>query len=87
MLTSASKPQPLSAEEQNQLHYRALLDSVTTVNHAIDHQAATLSPEILRLILKSNLDHMEAMLAKTIWTDQDMTTVTAAVERVKNYLG
>lgn len=87
MLTTASKPQPLSVEEQNQLHYKALLDSVTTVNDVIDNQTTTLSPDLLQIILKANLDHMEIMLSKTFWTNEDLSTVRAAVDRVKNYLG
>jgi hypothetical protein len=76
----------VTVEEQNEKHYRALLDSVTTVNQILNGGYEGMQETMKRLVLQSNHDHMELMLAKTFWTDQDLSTVRAALERVKQAL-
>ena len=58
-------------------HYKACLDSVNLINAG--------KPEVMddsewADCLKRNKDHLELMLAKDFWTDQDLTPLQLAIE-------
>jgi len=62
--------------EQIAQHYSAMLDSVAII------QAAKESPVVLHdddTLVSRNVDHLVLMLAKDFWTDEDMSSVVAAV--------
>lgn len=66
----------MTNEEINQ-HYKACLDSVNLINAG--------KPEYMEDnewvdCLKRNKDHLELMLTKDFWTDQDLRPLQLAVE-------
>lgn len=68
-----------SAEEVAQ-HYTAMGHSVDLINAILagtEYQDDT--EEERAACLKRNVDHLEIMIAKDFWTDQDMTAVNAAI--------
>tara|TARA_R110002153_G_scaffold247340_1_gene403412 strand:+ start:190 stop:432 length:243 start_codon:yes stop_codon:yes gene_type:complete len=75
----------ITAEEIAQ-HYSAMGDSVTLINDIItgdamaDDDAADKQDCVDR-----NVEHLEIMLAKDYWTDEDMTAVNAAVTAGNGY--
>ena len=67
-------------------HYSAMCDSVTLINDIIagnamaDDDAADKQGCVDR-----NVEHLEIMVAKDYWTDEDMTAVNSAVTAGKAY--
>jgi hypothetical protein len=62
--------------EQIAQHYKAMLDSVSLVNGG--------KPEYMSDIdwadcLRRNVEHLELMVAKDFWTNEDMAPVNAAI--------
>jgi hypothetical protein len=68
--------------------YKAMGDSVQLINGIIDgSQMADKSEEDKKDCVKRNVEHLEIMVAKDYWTNEDMTAVSAAITAGKNYLG
>ena len=68
-----------SAEEIAQ-HYTAMGHSVDLINAILagtEYQDDT--EEERAACIKRNVDHLEIMVAKDFWTDEDMTAVNAAI--------
>ena len=57
-------------------HYRAALDSVNLVNELAAKE--DLTEEEVNTI-KRNVEHLELMVAKDFWTDEDLTPFTGAI--------
>ena len=57
-------------------YYRASLDSVTVVNELVAQDTRT-DDEVGAL--RRNVEHLELMLAKDWWTDEDLTPFEASV--------
>ena len=76
----------LTAEEIAR-HYTAMGHSVDLINAIIagetmaDDEAADKQDRVNR-----NVEHLEIMVAKDFWTDEDMTAVNAAITKGKEYL-
>ena len=64
-----------STEEISQ-HYSAMGDSVDLINAG---QPEDMSAEDWADMKSRNQEHLVLMKAKTFWTDEDMTAVTAAI--------
>ena len=64
-----------STEEIAQ-HYSAMGDSVDLINAG---QPEDMSAEDWEDMKSRNQEHLVLMKAKTFWTDEDMTAVTAAI--------
>ena len=68
-----------TAEEIAQ-DYTAMGHSVTVINKVIDGtQMADQSAEEKQDCVNRNVEHLELMVAKDFWTDEDMTAVNAAI--------
>jgi hypothetical protein len=68
-----------TAEEIAQ-DYTAMGHSVTVINEVIDGtQMADESAEDRQSAVDRNVEHLEIMVAKDFWTDEDMTAVNAAI--------
>jgi hypothetical protein len=73
--------------EQIAQHYTAMGHSVDLINSIIageamaDDEAADKQDCVNR-----NVEHLEIMLSKDFWTDEDMTAVNAAITKGKEYL-
>jgi hypothetical protein len=64
---------------QVQRHYDAAMDSVNLINAG---QPVGMTDEDWADTVKRNVDHLEVMLAKDFWTeDQDLTPLEGAVEQ------
>jgi hypothetical protein len=73
--------------EQVAQHYRAMGDSVWLINAIIaGEQMQGASDADKKGCVERNVAHLELMLAKDFWTDEDMTAVNAAVAAGKAYV-
>ena len=60
--------------------YTAMGHSVTLINEVIaGTQMADESAEDRQSAVDRNVEHLELMVAKDFWTDEDMTAVNAAI--------
>ena len=75
-----------TAEEIAQ-DYKAMGDSVNLINGIIDgSQMADESAEDKKDTVSRNVEHLEIMVAKDYWTNEDMTAVNAAITAGKSYI-
>jgi hypothetical protein len=73
--------------EQIAQHYSAMGDSVWLINAIIaGEQMASASEEEKKSTVERNVAHLELMVAKDFWTDEDMTAVNAAIAAGKAYV-
>ena len=73
--------------EQIAQHYSAMGDSVDLINGIIDgSQMADDTQEDKNDCVDRNVRHLEIMVAKDFWTNEDMTASNAAISAGKNYL-
>jgi len=76
-----------TAEEIAQ-DYKAMGDSVQLINGIIDgSQMADESAEDKKDTVSRNVEHLEIMVAKDYWTNENMTAVNAAITAGKSYVG
>ena len=64
-------------EQEIAAAYSAMLDSVATIN------AARANPDDYaddETVVARNVEHLKLMIAKDFWTDEDMTSVQAAID-------
>jgi fructose/tagatose bisphosphate aldolase len=74
-----------TAEEIAQ-DYKAMGDSVELINGIIDgSKMADESEEDKKDTVKRNVEHLEIMVAKDYWTNEDMTAVNKAITAGNNY--
>ena len=66
--------------EQIAQHYKAMGDSVWLINAIIAGEQQGDKATVDR-----NVEHLELMVAKDFWTDEDMTAVNAAIAAGKAY--
>ena len=75
----------LTAEEIAQ-DYKAMGHSVDLINAIIAGNAmADDTAEDKQDCVDRNVEHLEIMVAKDYWTDEDMTAVDSAITAGKNY--
>jgi hypothetical protein len=74
-----------TAEEIAQ-SYTAMGHSVDLINGIIDgSKMADETDEDKKDCVKRNVDHLELMVAKDFWTDEDMNDVESAITAGNNY--
>jgi hypothetical protein len=74
-----------TAEEIAQ-DYKAMGDSVDLINGIIDgSKMADESEEDKKDTVKRNVEHLEIMVAKDYWTNEDMTAINKAIADGKAY--
>tara|TARA_Y100001951_G_C11205015_1_gene219424 strand:+ start:58 stop:306 length:249 start_codon:yes stop_codon:yes gene_type:complete len=76
--------------EQIAGHYIAMGHSVNVINGVInnsDTYHAALSDEGKRDAVDRNVGHLELMLTRDYWTDEDMSSVNSAITAGKAYNG
>ena len=74
-----------TAEEIAQ-DYKAMGDSVELINGIIDgSKMVDEDPQDKKDTVKRNVEHLEIMVAKDYWTNEDMTAVNAAISAGNNY--
>jgi hypothetical protein len=68
--------------------YKAMGHSVELINGIIDgSKMADESEEDKKDCVKRNVEHLELMVAKDYWTNEDMTAVNSAIQSGNTYLG
>ena len=76
-----------TAEEIAQ-SYTAMGHSVELINGIIDgSKMADESTEDKEDAVRRNVEHLELMVAKDYWTNEDMTAVNSAIQSGNTYLG
>jgi len=66
--------------------FTAMGHSVTLINEVIDGtQMADESAEDRQGAVDRNVEHLELMVAKDYWTDEDMTAVNSAITAGNSY--
>ena len=66
--------------------YKAMGDSVELINGIIDgSKMVDEDPQDKKDTVKRNVDHLEIMVAKDYWTNEDMTAINAAITAGANY--
>ena len=76
----------ITAEEIAQ-HYSAMGDSVNLINGIIDGSLmADDTQEDKNDCVDRNVRHLEIMVAKDFWTDEDMSSANSAITAGQNYL-
>jgi hypothetical protein len=77
----------ITAEEIAQ-HYSAMGDSVDLINGIIDGSLmADDTQEDKNDCVDRNVRHLEIMVAKDFWTNQDMSSANSAITSGKAYIG
>ena len=67
--------------------YEAMGHSVELINAIIDGtQMADESEEDKKDCVKRNVEHLELMVAKDYWTNEDMTAVNSAIQSGNTYI-
>ena len=75
-----------TAEEVAQ-SYTAMGHSVELINGIIDgSKMADESEEDKKDTVKRNVEHLEIMVAKDYWTNEDMTAVNSAIQSGNTYI-
>jgi len=68
--------------------YEAMGHSVDLINGIIDGtQMADGTDEDKKDCVKRNVEHLEIMVAKDYWTNEDMTAVNSAIQSGNTYIG
>ena len=68
--------------------FTAMGHSVELINGIIDgSKMAGESDEDKKDCVKRNVEHLELMVAKDYWTNEDMTAVNSAIQSGNTYLG
>jgi hypothetical protein len=73
----------LTEEQQIAQHYKAMLDSVNLINGG---KPEFMSDTEWTDCLRRNVEHLELMVAKDFWTDEDMGPVNAAITAGNEHL-
>lgn len=66
-------------EEQIAQHYSAMLDSVNLIDKMRTNPPEDMTDEEVEDCISRNVEHLEIMVAKDYWTDEDMTAVNTAI--------
>ena len=71
----------VKTEEEIAQDYTAMGHSVTLINNfRAGNHPDDLEAEQVNRMIDQNVRHLEIMVAKDYWTDEDMTAVNAAIE-------
>ena len=73
-------PPVLTEEEQIAQHYSAMLDSVNLIDEMRANPPEDMTDEEIKNCIDRNVEHLEIMVAKDYWTDENMTAVNAAID-------
>lgn len=68
-----------STEEKAQ-HYSAMQDSVNLINEMRTNPPEDMTDEEVEDCISRNVEHLEIMVAKDYWTNEDMKAVNAAID-------
>ena len=69
----------VQTEEEIAQHYSAMQDSVNLIDEMRTNPPEDMTDKEVADTISRNVEHLEIMVAKDYWTDEDMTEVNAAI--------
>jgi len=69
----------VKTEKEIAQDYSAMLDSVNLLDEMRTNPPEDMTDEEIADTISRNVEHLEVMVAKDYWTDEDMTEVNAAI--------
>ena len=70
----------VQTEEEIAQHYSAMQDSVNLIDEMRTNPPEDMTDKEVEDCISRNVEHLEIMVAKDYWTDEDMTEVNAAID-------
>jgi len=70
----------VQTEEQIAQHYSAMQDSVNLIDEMRTNPPEDMTDEEVADTISRNVEHLELMVAKDYWTNEDMKAVNAAID-------
>ena len=70
----------VQTEEQIAQHYSAMQDSVNLIDEMRTNPPEDMTDEEVEDCISRNVEHLELMVAKDYWTNEDMKAVNAAID-------
>jgi hypothetical protein len=70
----------VETEEEIAQHYSAMQDSVNLLDEMRTNPPEDMTDEEVEDCISRNVEHLELMVAKDFWTDEDMKAVNAAID-------
>ena len=74
------KTTEVETEEEIAQHYSAMQDSVNLLDEMRTNPPEDMTDEEVEDCISRNVEHLEIMVAKDFWTDEDMKAVNAAID-------
>ena len=78
-MTDETATTEVQTEEQIAQHYSAMQDSVNLIDEMRTNPPEDMTDEEVADCISRNVEHLELMVAKDYWTDEDMTAVNEAI--------
>ena len=78
-MTDETATTEVQTEEQIAQHYSAMQDSVNLLDEMRTNPPEDMTDEEVADTISRNVEHLEIMVEKDYWTDEDMTEVNAAI--------
>ena len=69
----------VKTKEEIAKDYSAMLDSVNLINEMRTNPPEDMTDEEVADCISRNVEHLELMVAKDYWTNEDMTAVNTAI--------
>jgi len=79
-MTDETATTEVQTEEEIAQDYSAMLDSVNLLDEMRTNPPEDMTDEEVADCISRNVEHLEIMVAKDYWTDEDMTAVNAAID-------
>ena len=78
-MTDETATTEVQTEEQIAQHYSAMQDSVNLLDEMRTNPPEDMTDEEVADTISRNVEHLEIMVAKDYWTNEDMKAVNAAI--------
>ena len=79
-MTDETATTEVQTEEEIAQDYSAMLDSVNLLDEMRTNPPEDMTDEEVADCISRNVEHLEIMVAKDYWTDEDMKAVNAAID-------
>ena len=79
-MTDEIETTEVETEEEIAQHYSAMQDSVNLIDEMRTNPPEDMTDEEVEDCISRNVEHLELMVAKDFWTDEDMKAVNAAID-------
>ena len=79
-MTDEIETTEVETEEEIAQHYSAMQDSVNLIDEMRTNPPEDMTDEEVEDCISRNVEHLELMVAKDYWTNEDMKAVNAAID-------